>query len=297
MVWKILRKSSRQKRYAKNYFKMKWIKSYGEILLEQSNDQKITSDVYFAIVRDDADELKKLLVDDATNRSIYFRDGDFILVNTAIFLKSYNCLRALLEIGADPNEVNSSGVTPLFYVVNSNNIEATKILLDGGADPNILNPDVDAMNTPQLQEAIRDGYFEMIKVLLEGGADPNLSPMIIHLAIDKISQDGDDDELEVLKTLIEYNVDVNNAINKYHNTTPLEETINRAKRRFGKDKVYEALIKASKMLINAGANPIKAFESYEDMEELLGKSSLWYSGDIADLKRKFTASKIRKGLF
>ena len=50
-------------------------------------------------------------------------------------------VRHLLSKGVDPNcvstSLNTPGLTPLIKAVNSNNMDMVKILLDGGADPNL----------------------------------------------------------------------------------------------------------------------------------------------------------------
>ncbi|OHS93067.1 hypothetical protein TRFO_12086 [Tritrichomonas foetus] len=44
-----------------------------------------------------------------------------------------------MDRGADPNQKNSKGATPLLVATTYKNIEAVKILLEHGADPNITN--------------------------------------------------------------------------------------------------------------------------------------------------------------
>ena len=68
------------------------------------------------------------------------------------------------------SSIDSSGNTPLYYVVKKGNIEIVKLLLENGADPN--TPD-SAGETP-LSLAVGYRHIEIVKLLLENGADPNI---------------------------------------------------------------------------------------------------------------------------
>ncbi|KAL7920862.1 ankyrin repeat-containing domain protein [Trichoderma austrokoningii] len=105
-------------------------------------------------------------------------------------------VRALLEGGADPNQKNKAGHTPLTYAANHGNVAIVKILLEGrasadpipllcavkygqeavvkallerGADPN----HEDGSGRAPISHAAERGHAAMVKILLEGGADPN----------------------------------------------------------------------------------------------------------------------------
>jgi hypothetical protein len=54
----------------------------------------------------------------------------------ALLQGNINCVKYLLEHGADPNN-KSEGQTPLFLTVIQENMNCMKVLLDHGADPNI----------------------------------------------------------------------------------------------------------------------------------------------------------------
>lgn len=49
-------------------------------------------------------------------------------------------VRLLLSHGADPNRLNDRGQSPLAGVVFKNEAEVIKLLLEGGADPEIGTP-------------------------------------------------------------------------------------------------------------------------------------------------------------
>ena len=49
-------------------------------------------------------------------------------------------VRMLIEAGADINKLTNDGWTPLRFAATSGHPEATKILIDAGADLNISSP-------------------------------------------------------------------------------------------------------------------------------------------------------------
>ena len=59
------------------------------------------------------------------------------------------------------------GQTPLFAAVKSNQLEAAKILLQSGADP---DGSIENLSSP-LHVAIRENFVEMVKLLVDYGAN------------------------------------------------------------------------------------------------------------------------------
>jgi ankyrin repeat protein len=81
-------------------------------------------------------------------------------------------LQASLADGVDPNVADSQGFTPLHFAAQSLSPEATKLLIDAGAD-------LEARNkfgaTPLLvgMGNARDDDHGVVGILLEAGADPD----------------------------------------------------------------------------------------------------------------------------
>jgi ankyrin repeat protein len=73
--------------------------------------------------------------------------------------------QALLEAGANQNEVTAGGESALTWAVESGNILLIAALLDGGADVNQV------ANTTPLMVAARNGYEEVAELLIRRGAD------------------------------------------------------------------------------------------------------------------------------
>jgi cytohesin len=78
-------------------------------------------------------------------------------------------IRALVEAGADVNESDESGVTPLFVAAYSGHAEAVAALLEMGADVHRW----DSRGEPLMHWAAEEGTPEVIRLLVEAGADVN----------------------------------------------------------------------------------------------------------------------------
>ena len=82
----------------------------------------------------------------------------------------------LLAQGADPNGIGYDSGTPLMAAVNYQLIDATKLLLENGADANLASPLTG--ETPLHVAALRGfakGSTECVRMLLAAGADPNVA--------------------------------------------------------------------------------------------------------------------------
>lgn len=139
-------------------------------------------------------EAYKVLVEKTTNMNVKHRtNGETGLFNV-LSPEQLPKLKLLLENGADPNAMNSTGRTPLSVFIESadtaadDNASVVKLLLDYGADPNIHNGN----GITVLYSACNRGNNNSLKVieaLLSKGADPerpNLcdanEPRPIHVA-------------------------------------------------------------------------------------------------------------------
>ena len=80
-------------------------------------------------------------------------------------------LRDRLDHGADPNERDSLGYTPLIYAARDGNAGAVQVLLRHRAQVNAQ----DNNGSTALMHAAEDGHREIARLLLNAGADPNLT--------------------------------------------------------------------------------------------------------------------------
>jgi hypothetical protein len=100
------------------------------------------------------------------------------LLNVAIAYPE--ALRYLLDKGFDPNRANAFGKTPLMYAAQYNQLEAARLLLKAGADPNARTsaPPFDCgfrlstTGTTPLHYAVRNAATPLIGLLLQSGAAP-----------------------------------------------------------------------------------------------------------------------------
>jgi len=111
-----------------------------------------------------------------------------------------NCamIRQLIDEGWDVNLLDDIGQSPLHYAVGEKHLEAARLLLVSGADPNLRDL-VNNGSTPldshvsPLDSRIRKCSLEMAKLLLDYGADPTLRTWMNMNALQRVEYRGIDD--------------------------------------------------------------------------------------------------------
>jgi ankyrin repeat protein len=114
--------------------------------------------------------------------------------------------RVLMKYGADPNRI-ADFYTPLFLAAASNYTEAVKVLISFQADLEIeyANPTLHTGYTA-LCVATASEHIETVRVLLEAGANVNHQTTNNYFSLQFPVIDNN---LELLRTLMEYNPDLN----------------------------------------------------------------------------------------
>jgi ankyrin repeat protein len=109
---------------------------------------------------------------------------------------------AMIASGADVNQVQADGTTPLHWAVYRVDREIVQALLKRGAKPNALN----RYGSSALAEAVRVANAELTAMLLEVGADANVANEDGQTPLMLAARTG---EVAVAKLLVQHGADVN----------------------------------------------------------------------------------------
>ena len=82
-------------------------------------------------------------------------------------------LREALENGANPNKIGHLRTTPLMAAVTKNSAEAIKILVDYGAEPDLMP--TNSSRYPVVKAAVEENKNLAFDALLEAGADRDIT--------------------------------------------------------------------------------------------------------------------------
>lgn len=112
-------------------------------------------------------------------------------------------LKLLLERGDAECLLNQFdamlGMTPLHWAANEGHCEAAQLLLDAGADPNLVQ---EACYTAISLAASRD-HVDMVKLLLAAGADPALDSGMLPSALDVARQHANPELLKCIEEALD----------------------------------------------------------------------------------------------
>jgi ankyrin repeat protein len=111
-----------------------------------------------------------------------------------------NCLKN----GADPNIKDDIGMRPLEY---ASSFECIKLLLEAGAEPNIF---FESNGSTPLQIASIRQHTDVVKILLKYGANPNIPNMNGLTALDHACHACNlNGGTDIIDTLLAYGADIN----------------------------------------------------------------------------------------
>ena len=106
----------------------------------------------------------------------------------------WGAVRALVEQGADVNEAQGDGTTPLHWASHWGDLETVDLLLGVGANPNAAT---DLGVTP-LWSTAENGAVAIADTLLEAGADPNTALISGETTVVTAARAGDVDLVKLL---------------------------------------------------------------------------------------------------
>jgi ankyrin repeat protein len=144
-----------------------------------------------SIKNNDTAQIRSLLKSGA-DIFIADNDSDNVLMYAALY-STADCMRQLLQKGANPNARNKLGETAIMWC--SNDLEKTKLLLEYKADLNIKTTDG---NTPLLVACVGRAQQEMIKLYLQYGADPLVKNNNNHTSLMRLALYGDTSSARLL---------------------------------------------------------------------------------------------------
>jgi ankyrin repeat protein len=134
-------------------------------------DEQLT--VFEAAAFGRAERLGRILDEDPSQARAFSDDG-FTALHLAIFGGQEAAMRLLLERGADPNVLSTSDIAkvpPLGTAAFVRTVPLAQLLLDSGADPNGRGEG----GFTALHTAAQNEDEELARLLLERGADPSLA--------------------------------------------------------------------------------------------------------------------------
>lgn len=128
-------------------------------------------------------------------------------MHIASAIGNINVVEALLARGADSNNENEAGRTPLFAAATRGHVDVVMLLLDHGADVNWVSND----GMSSLYFATHQAHIALVKVLLERGANVNhmfngLTPLL---------QASNSGNLPMVNMLLEFGADVDTEFQNY----------------------------------------------------------------------------------
>ncbi len=219
--------------------------------------------------RQDAKDAVRALAGNRADLNAQDPDGATAL-QFAIINQHYDLAGLLLELGADPNVADNTGMTSVYAAVDMNTfrsdigrpprqlqdklsaLDVLRLALEHGGNPNAqlrkaiigrhhgFGDNTLSQGATPLMRAVKSTDLDAMKVLLAGGADASLgmangSNPVLLLAATRTGSGGADKEVAALRLLVEHGANVNAANGR-------GETALHAAARQGSNAIVRALV-------------------------------------------------------
>ncbi|RYJ13291.1 ankyrin repeat domain-containing protein [Halogeometricum borinquense] len=162
------------------------------------DDLYISTDIESAIIQGDTEEFDELIDDaDLTHRS----DNGSTLLHKAAGADRPEIARELIDRGIDLDAQNGGGITPLLHALEVESYDTVEVLLEAGADPNIL----DNKGRYPLAMTVINGREDRkyMKMLLEYGADPTAMDESGQSVLEWVRMLGYTDVVELMESYVD----------------------------------------------------------------------------------------------
>ncbi len=129
-------------------------------------------------------------------------------LQAAVESGNVSLVEQLLSRGADPEEIDALGRTPLYCAVSIGSLPLVERLLKTASDPDVAGPD----GLTPLMKAVLASREDLVMALLSGGADPDIvsdavSEQGAEHSVSALSLAVDRGEFELIKRLIQNGAD------------------------------------------------------------------------------------------
>ena len=150
-------------------------------------------------------EVVKFLIDNGADVNLKNNGGMTALMSASDV--SHELIELLIKSGARVNEVDDNGKSALMYaIISSSDIEVVKFLIDNGANVNLKSNDGETA----LMNAYIRGNKELVELLINSGADANLiSNLKDNYGRAKLMEASEIGNKEAVELLIKSGVGVN----------------------------------------------------------------------------------------
>lgn len=158
------------------------VKKQGAAVAGSTHDQ-VTVDLWKALWTQEAVDDKFVMDAIANGANVNAKGrGDISILLSSVHRGHKNATKMLLEAGADPNVEDGFRTTPLMSAAHRGDAETIKMLVDAGADVNAIG----SADRSALFFAVFGGHIDATRALVDAGADVNakgaeyeLTPLIL----------------------------------------------------------------------------------------------------------------------